>query len=110
MSVLSGKVELALEGDHFIPGDAICGSVTPMPRVCAIDLVRVESSPTATLEFTVASVVPQSDGAFSLPVPANAPPTVAGRACALVWRVRARTSQYPQPSDARRTLELACPS
>ena len=80
------------------------------PRVWAIDLVRVESSPTSTLEFTVASAEAGSDGAFVLPVPADAPPSVSGRACALVWRVRARMGQYPQVSDARQTLEIACPS
>ena len=109
MRARPATVELVVEGDRFAPGDTIRGSVT-MPQACAVDLVRVESSPTATLEFTVASVVPRSDGAFALGVPADAPPTVAGRACALVWRVRARTGEYPQPYDARRTLELACPS
>ena len=103
-------IELVIEGDRFAPGDAICGRVTPMPLISAVDLVRVESSPTATLEFTVASVAPKSDGAFSLGVPADAPPSISGRACALVWRVRARTGEYPQPGDARRTLELTCPS
>jgi hypothetical protein len=105
-----GTVELVLERDRAVPGDAICGSVTPGPHVWAVDLVRVESSPTATLEFTAASVAPGSDGAFALLVPADAPPTVSGRACALVWRVRARTSEYPQVSDPRHTLEIACPS
>ena len=105
-----GTVELVVEGDRFTPGDAICGRVTPVPLVQAIDLVRVESSPTATLEFTVATVTPKSDGAFSLGVPDDAPPSISGRACALVWRVRARTGHYPQPGDARRTLELTCPS
>jgi hypothetical protein len=103
-------VELVLEGDRFTPGDSICGHVRPLPQVCGVDLVRVESSPTATLEFTVASVPPQSDGAFVLGVPDDAPPSISGRACALVWRVRARTGRYPQPGDARRTLELTCPS
>ena len=110
MSARPATVELVIDGDHFAPGDAISGHVTPMPLVLAIDLVRVESSPTATLEFTVASVAPKSDGAFALGVPGDAPPSIAGRACALVWKVRARTGQYPQPGDARRTLELACPS
>jgi hypothetical protein len=104
------RVQLVLEDDRFTPGDAICGRVTPVPLVQAVDLVRVESSPTSTLEFTVASVAPKSDGAFSLGVPADVPPSISGRACAIVWRVRARTGQYPQPGDARRTLELSCPS
>jgi hypothetical protein len=86
----SGSVELVLERDRFAPGDAVCGSVTPGPQVWAIDLVRVESSPASTLEFTVASV--------------------SGRACSLVWRVRARTSEFPKISDSRQTLEIACPS
>jgi hypothetical protein len=103
-----GTVELVLERDRTVPGEPICGSVTPGPHVWAIDLVRVESSPSATLEFTAASVAPEADGSFSLPVPADAPPSVAGRACALVWRVRARTSEYPQLGDARQTLEIAC--
>lgn len=103
-------VELVVEGDHFSPGDEICGRVAPMPQVCGVDLVRVESSPSATLEFTVASVAPRSDGEFALGVPMDAPPSISGRACALVWRVRARTGKYAQPGDARRTLELTCPS
>jgi hypothetical protein len=106
----SGAVELVVERDLAVPGDAICGRVTSGPRVWAVDLVRVESSPTATLEFTAASVAPAPDGSFTLHVPADAPPSVPGRACALAWRVRARASEYPQLSDARHTLEIACPS
>jgi hypothetical protein len=105
-----GTVELVLERDRVAAGEAICGSVTPGPGVWAVDLVRVESSPAATLEFTAASVQPRADGTFTLPVPDDTPPTVAGRGCALTWRVRARTSEYPQIADARRTLEVACPS
>jgi hypothetical protein len=106
----SVAVELVLERDRVAPGDAICGSVTPPLPVWAIDLVRVESSPASTLEFTVASVPPRSDGAFALPVPADAPPSVSGQACKLVWRVRARVRELPQTSDPRRTLEVTCPS
>ena len=106
----TGTVELVLERDHAIPGETIRGNVTPGPHVWAIDLVRVESSPAATLEFTAASVAPGADGGFALTVPEDTPPSVAGRRCALTWRVRARTSEYPQPGDARRTLEIACPS
>jgi len=43
-------------------------------------------------------------------VPADAPPSISGRACALVWRVRARRSEFPHISDPRQTLEIACPS
>jgi len=103
------RVELVLERDRLAPGDAVNGSVTPMLPVWAVDLVRVESSPAATLEFTVASVRPRSDGAFALSVPEDAPPSVSGRACALVWRVRARIGEQPQVSDPRRTLEVECP-
>jgi hypothetical protein len=106
----SGTVELVLERDRVAPGDPVCGVVAPALPVWAIDLVRVESSPASTLEFTVASVPPGSDGAFALPVPADAPPSVSGRACTLVWRVRARASELPQISDPRRTLEVTCPS
>jgi hypothetical protein len=106
----TGDVKLVIERDRVAPGEAVCGSVTPRLGVWAVDLVRVESSPASTLEFTVASVPPRSDGAFALPVPADAPPSVSGRACALVWRVRARGGEHPQTSDARRTLEIECPS
>jgi hypothetical protein len=106
----NGGVELEIERDRLAPGDSICGRVTPRLHVSAVDLVRVESSPTATLEFTAASVSPTSDGSFSLPVPADAPPSVSGRACALVWRVRVRTGDQPTHSDPRRTLEIECPS
>ncbi len=105
----SGTVELVLERDEAVPGEAICGRVTPA-EVFAIDLVRVEASPAATLEFTAASVTPRSDGSFALAVPVDTPPSVAGRRCALTWRVRARASEDPQPGDARRTLEIACRS
>jgi hypothetical protein len=104
-----GTVELSLERDRYLAGEAICGSVTPGPGVWAVDLVRVESSPAATLEFTAASVQPRPDGTFALPVPEDTPPTVAGHGCGLTWRVRARTSEYPKLADARRTLEIACP-
>jgi hypothetical protein len=106
----NGGAELVIERDRLAPGDAICGSVTPRLHVSAVDLVRVESSPSATLEFTAASVSPRPDGTFSLPVPADAPPSVSGRACALVWRVRARTGEQPAYSDPRRTLEIECQS
>ncbi|HEY3613640.1 MAG TPA: hypothetical protein VGK92_08045 [Gaiellales bacterium] len=105
-----GEVGLVLERARFQPADVIRGRVTSRRAVWAVDLVRVEASPTATLEFTAASATPLADGAFALTVPEDAPPSVAGRRCSLVWRVRARTSEYPQRSDARRTLEIACPS
>jgi hypothetical protein len=105
----SGAVELVLERDRAAPGDVIRGNVSRGIEVWAVDLVRVESSPEATLEFTAASVAPESDGTFALTVPDDTPPSVSGRACALTWRVRARASEYPQPGDARRTLEIACP-
>jgi hypothetical protein len=104
------EVEIVLEGGRFQPGDAVRGRVQAPRPVWAIDLVRVEASPTATLELTAASVLPADDGRFALTVPADAPPSVQGRRCSLVWRVRARTSEYPQHSDARCTLEIACPS
>jgi hypothetical protein len=111
MSARAGRgVELVLERDRVAPGEAICGSVTSAPQVWAVDLVRVESSPASTLEFTVASAQPGLDGAFAVPVPADAPPSISGRACALVWRVRARRSEFPHISDPRQTLEIACPS
>jgi hypothetical protein len=103
-------VELVLERDRLAPGETVNGSVTPRLPVWAVDLVRVESSPAATLEFTVASVAPRSDGIFALTVPEDAPPSVSGRACALVWRVRARIRELPRVTDPRRTLEVECPS
>jgi hypothetical protein len=106
----SGGVELVLERDQAVPGEAIRGSVGAGLDVWAVDLVRVESSPAATLEFTAASVAPAADGAFALKVPDGTPPSVAGRWCALTWRVRVRTSELPQPGDARRTVVIACPS
>jgi len=102
--------DLGVECDRLAPGEELAGSVTPRLQVWAVDLVRVESSPAATLEFTVASVPPRTDGAFALTIPEDAPPSVSGRACALVWRVRARIGEQPQASDPRRTLEIACPS
>jgi hypothetical protein len=106
----SGTVELVLERDHAVPGETIRGSVTPAGQVRAIDLVRVEASPAATLEFTAASVEPGADGGFALTVPEDAPPSVAGQRCALTWRVRARASEDPERDDLRRTLEITCPS
>jgi hypothetical protein len=106
----NGTVELVLERDRAVPGDVIRGSVSRGEPVWAVDLVRVESSPEATLEFTAASVAPRSDGTFALVVPDDTPPSVSGRACALTWRVRARASEYPEHGDARCTLEIACPS
>jgi hypothetical protein len=106
----SGGVELVLERDRAAPGDAVCGRVTPGPQVWVVDLVRVESSPASTLEFTVATAQPGSDGAFALTVPADAPPSVSGTACKLVWRIRARTGDLPKLSDPRQTIEIACPS
>ena len=98
----------------YAGASAAASQVTPFaapPQTAGdLDLVRVEASPAATLEFTAASVVPRTDGSFALPVPEDAPPTVAGRECSLTWRVRARTSEYPQARDARRTVEIACPS
>jgi hypothetical protein len=103
-------VELALERERCSPGDVIRGRVTPRIAVVAVDLVRVESSPTSTLEFTVASARPASDGAFVITVPGDAPPSVNGKRCGLVWRIRARTAEDPRYSDSRRTLEIACHS
>jgi hypothetical protein len=102
----AGGVDVVLERDRVAPGDAVCGSVTPGPQVCAVDLVRVESSPASTLEFTVASAQPTSDGAFAVVVPDDAPPSIAGSRCSLAWRVRVRTSELPKISDPRRTLEV----
>jgi hypothetical protein len=105
-----GGVELVLERERCSPGEAVRGRVTPRVAVVAVDLVRVESSPTSTLEFTVASAPPESDGAFVITVPGDAPPSVNGKRCGLVWRIRARTGEDPRHSDARRTLEIACRS
>jgi hypothetical protein len=105
-----GEVGLVLEGARFEPGDSIRGRVTSSQAVWAVDLVRVEASPTSTLEFTAVSAAPRADGGFALTVPEDAPPSVQGRRCSLVWRVRARSGEFPQRSDARRTLEIACPS
>jgi hypothetical protein len=102
----AGGVEVLLERDRVAPGDAVCGSVTPGPEVWAVDLVRIESSPASTLEFTVATAQPSSDGAFAVVVPADAPPSVAGRRCSLAWGVRVRTGELPQISDRRQTLEV----
>jgi hypothetical protein len=106
----AGGVDLVLERDRVAPGDSICGNVGPGPAVWAVDLVRVESSPASTLEFTVASAQPASDGGFALLVPGDAPPSIAGRRCSLAWRVRVRTGELPRISDTRQTLEVACPS
>jgi hypothetical protein len=102
------EVGLVLEGARFEPGDSIRGRVTSAHPVWAVDLVRVEASPTATLEFTAVTAAPRADGGFALTVPEDAPPSVPGRRCSLVWRVRARTSELPQRSDTRCTLEIAC--
>ena len=53
-----------LERERFEPGDEIRGRVRRPRPVWAVDLVRVEASPTATLEFTAASVAPLADGAL----------------------------------------------
>jgi hypothetical protein len=105
-----GEVGLVLERASVEPGESIRGRVTSSRAVWAVDLVRVEAAPTATLEFTAASAAPRADGGFALTVPEDAPPSVQGLRCSLVWRVRARTSELPQRSDARCTLEIACPS
>jgi hypothetical protein len=105
-----GLERLELERERCAPGDTIGGRVPAGAVLRAVDLVRVERSPTSTLEFTAASVAPLADGAFALTVPADAPPTVQGQRCSLVWRVRARAGEYPEHSDARRTLEIACRS
>jgi hypothetical protein len=102
------EVRLTLASERFAPGDAIRGRVGSTPGIWAVDLVRVEASPSATLEFTAASTAPEADGAFALGVPADAPPSVTGRSCTLVWRVRARASEFPCHSDDRRTVEIAC--
>ena len=105
---VAGEATLVIAGERFEPGDQIRGRVGPGEHVYAVDLVRVEASPTSTLEFTAASVVPLADGSFALNVPADAPPSVQGRHCALVWRLRVRSLELPQYADARRTLEIAC--
>jgi hypothetical protein len=105
----AGGSQLELERERFAPGDPIRGRIVSAGSVVAVDLVRVEASPTATLEFTAASAAPRSDGTFALTVPPDAPPSVQGRQCSLVWRLRARAGEFPRHSDARRTLEIACP-
>jgi hypothetical protein len=103
-----GEGQLVIAGERFEPGDQIRGRVGSARHVHAVDLVRVEASPTSTLEFTAASVEVLADGSFALNVPADAPPSVQGRYCSLVWRLRVRTRELPQHADARRTLEIAC--
>jgi hypothetical protein len=105
-----GTFELVIERDRVEPGEAIRGSVTPATPVWAVDLVRVETAPCATLEFTVVSARPSADGGFALSVPEEAPPSVTGTECALAWRVRVRTSEWPQHSDPRESLEIVCRS
>jgi hypothetical protein len=111
MRARPADVELVLEGDRAVPGQTLAGRVAPRERVWAVDLVRVEVSPAATLEFTAATSALRSDGSFALTVPEDAPPSVAGRSCALVWRVRARGAEEPTAADTRCDLEIEpCPS
>lgn len=70
-----------LEGDC----DAVAGA--------AVELVRIEQSPSGNRTFRVATARLADDGSFALAVPDDAPPVVIGRSCALRYAVRARVER-----------------
>jgi hypothetical protein len=55
----------------------------------AIALVRIEQSPAGRATFHVAAAELAADGSFALLVPADTPPEVAGRSCAMHYVLRA---------------------
>jgi hypothetical protein len=59
----------------------------------AVELVRIEQSPSGSRTFRVATAGLADDGSFALSVPDDAPPAVLGQSCALRYAVRARVAR-----------------
>lgn len=83
---------MQLDSQSSRAGDEISGT-SDRPTVIGIDLVRVERCPEATIEFPVATTVPERDGSFRLTIPEDSPPSTLGPSCELSWRVRSRRDE-----------------
>jgi hypothetical protein len=59
----------------------------------AVELVRIEQSPSGSRTFRVATAGLADDGSFALGVPDDAPPAVIGQSCALGYAVRTRVAR-----------------
>ena len=81
-----------LDSESARAGEEI-GGRSDLTTVIGVDLVRVERCPAATIEFPVATAVPQPDGSFTLAIPDDTPPSTLGRSCELSWRVRTRSAE-----------------
>ena len=57
-------------------------------HAATVELVRVERSPLSTIAFPVATAIADADGAFSIVIPDDSPPTVTGQVCGLTWALR----------------------
>ncbi|MGZ4482570.1 MAG: hypothetical protein ACXVY5_10220 [Gaiellales bacterium] len=92
---------ILLESDLVTAGDPVSGRVAGLTRPARISLLRAEDSPAGRAELRVAArEVEPAAGAvpFVLDLPEDAPPTVAGRRCAVSYLIRARS-----PASGRRS-------
>jgi hypothetical protein len=79
---------LAVDQRTLRPGETVTGQLTGSVGPLRVELVRVEKTPLALWQYPVARNESRADGSFTLVVPEDAPPTVAGRRCSLGWAVR----------------------
>ena len=83
-------LELALSEARAAAGELVHGRVRTLHETAsiAVELVRVEQSPSGSATYLVASAAVADDGSFALAVPPDALPDVVGRECALHYTVR----------------------
>jgi hypothetical protein len=84
-------LELALSERRAAAGEVVHGRVRTEGQHAsvAVELVRVEQSPTGFSTYRVAIADVAEDGSFAFTVPRDAPPDIAGRDCSLHYSLRA---------------------
>ena len=95
---------MAAAADHIftidplpaMPGAPVRGRIEGQP-VESVMLLRLERSPAGTVVTRLGEDVPGEDGGFSLELPDSAPPTAAGRECAIAYALRVTPADHHQP-------------
>jgi hypothetical protein len=100
-------LDVLLERDLVTAGDPLNGRVAGLTGPGRVSLLRAEDSPAGRAELPVAVSAVEPDAApvpFVLDVPPDAPPSVAGRRCAVGYLVRVRV-----PASRRRSRVAEAP-
>jgi hypothetical protein len=102
--VIATPFELALADTRAAAGTTIRGALRDLGQPADVALLRIETCPSGRVALEIASCRVEPGEDVAVPVPADAPPTVVGRECALRYAVRVRS-----PVSRRRPAQLSVP-